>query len=224
MARDEDEPQQIVADVVVDGGIEIRDGGLLLRESSSCPSCSCLRSSSLLATQQIDRAMLGGRHEPRAGIVGHARCPAISRARSRARPARDPRPGRCRARCARGRRSAFADSIRQTASMARCASVAAMGCNQASDHRQCKSEQERSHGPHESTSSCARGPDLDRCVRRARKARRDLDCFLHVARIDQIESRDELLRFGEGPIHDGAFAGAKRGERLSPIARARMPR
>ena len=94
------------------------------------PSSSCLRSSSLLAAQLVDRAVLGGGHQPGAGVVAARPTRATARARRPARPARAPRPARRRARCARGRRSVAADSIRQTASMARWVSVAVTATDQ----------------------------------------------------------------------------------------------
>ena len=65
---------------------------------------SCLRSSSLLRRDSVDRAVLGGRHQPGARIVSERPTPATARAPRPARPARDPRRGRRRARCARGSR------------------------------------------------------------------------------------------------------------------------
>ena len=72
MAGREDQAQEVVADVVVEGRVEIRRGRLL-RLSSSRPSSSCLRSSTLRSAQQVDRPVLGGGHEPGAGVVRDAR-------------------------------------------------------------------------------------------------------------------------------------------------------
>ena len=73
MARGEDEPQQIVADVVIDARRRDRERPTPAASSSSWPSCSCLRSSSFWRRSEIDRAMLRGGHEPCAGIIGNAR-------------------------------------------------------------------------------------------------------------------------------------------------------
>ena len=47
--------------------------GALALDSSSWPSSSCLRSISLRAAQPVDGAVLGGGHQPGAGLVGDAR-------------------------------------------------------------------------------------------------------------------------------------------------------
>ena len=91
MAGDEHEPQQVVADVVVERRVEIGHGRSLLRPRARGRARSCLRSSSALRRKQVDRAVLRGGHEPGAGIVRHARLAATARARRRARPARGPR-------------------------------------------------------------------------------------------------------------------------------------
>ena len=92
-----------------------RDRG---RSPRACvPSSLCRRSRSM-------RAVLGGRHQPRARIVRDARCgPLLERRHQRVlRQFLGQR--RRRAPSARGRRSASPDSIRQTASMARWVSAA----------------------------------------------------------------------------------------------------
>ena len=74
----------------------------------------------LRPADEVDRAVLGGGHQPGARVVRDARLAATARARRRARPARGPRRGRRRASSAPARRSGAADSMRQTASIARC--------------------------------------------------------------------------------------------------------
>ena len=73
MAGREHEPQEVVADVVVEGRVEIRRGPVPARPRARRPSSSCLRSSSLFRRRMIDRTMLRGGHEPGARIVRDAR-------------------------------------------------------------------------------------------------------------------------------------------------------
>ena len=75
MAGDEDEAQQVVADVVVERRIDrfdrVRGGDLVPdREFAARAPRACLQQ--LAAAQPVDRAVLGRRHEPGAGIVRHA--------------------------------------------------------------------------------------------------------------------------------------------------------
>ena len=72
MARGEDEPQQIVADVVVERGVEIGRPRLLLRVEL-VSELLVLALEQLVPAEKIDRAVLGGGHEPRTGIVGNPR-------------------------------------------------------------------------------------------------------------------------------------------------------
>ena len=71
MAGDEHEPEQVVADVLVDGRLEIRarrgqPGGLLFDRV-------VLALLHLPPPELIDRAILRGGHEPRAGVLRDAR-------------------------------------------------------------------------------------------------------------------------------------------------------
>src|SRR5437660_12708672 len=71
MAGDEDEAQQIVADVVVDRVVEIAHDGLPLCVDLST-ELFALPLEPLLPTEAIDRTVLRDRHEPRARVVGNA--------------------------------------------------------------------------------------------------------------------------------------------------------
>ena len=72
MARREDQPQQVVADVVVHRGLEIaREGVLPLFEIVT--ELVVLAIEHLAAAEMIDGAMLGGGHQPGAGVVRNAR-------------------------------------------------------------------------------------------------------------------------------------------------------
>ncbi len=75
MAGDEDEAEQIVFDVAVgsagERGGEVGEGALLLFFQLA-GELFVLALDARVAAQQIDGAMLGGGHEPRAGILRHA--------------------------------------------------------------------------------------------------------------------------------------------------------
>ena len=72
MAGDEDQPQQVVAHVIVERAS--RSGtALLLRASSSWPSSCVLPLVQRAAAEKVDGAMLRGGHEPGARIVRDAR-------------------------------------------------------------------------------------------------------------------------------------------------------
>ena len=73
MAGREHETQQVVADVVVEGRVEVRRGRAPARPRARGRAPRALRSSSLFAAEQVDRAMLGGGHEPGARVVRDAR-------------------------------------------------------------------------------------------------------------------------------------------------------
>ena len=106
VAGGEDQAQQVVADVVVERGVEIRRRRL---------ACCDLELAAELLVLALERACCGagGRSRGawrwpsarRPGCPGRP-TPATARARRRARPARAPRRGRRRARSAPGRRSA----------------------------------------------------------------------------------------------------------------------
>ena len=91
--------------------------------SSSRPSSCVLALERRAAAQRVDRAVLGGGHQPGARVVRDARLAATAPARRRARPARAPR----RAPTSRTIRASpaisRADSIRQTASIVRWVAV-----------------------------------------------------------------------------------------------------
>ena len=79
MAGGEHEAQEIVADVVVERGVEVRHGRLLL-DLELVAELLVLALEQLVAAQAIDGAMLGGRHQPGAGVVRDARLrPALER-------------------------------------------------------------------------------------------------------------------------------------------------
>ncbi len=71
MARREDQAQEVVPDLVVDGGVEIRRRQLSPRFFLT--ELFVLLLGELLAAHEIDRAVLGRRHEPGAGFFGDAR-------------------------------------------------------------------------------------------------------------------------------------------------------
>ena len=72
MAGDEDEAEQIVADLVVEGRVEIGLRRLLL-DFQLIAEFAFLALGKLVAAEAVDRLVLGGGHEPGAGIVGDAR-------------------------------------------------------------------------------------------------------------------------------------------------------
>ena len=75
MARREDEAKKVVADVVcplIDGRLEIRHRRVLLR-LELVTELLVLAIEPLVAAPEIDRPVLGGRHQPGAGVAGNAR-------------------------------------------------------------------------------------------------------------------------------------------------------
>ena len=70
MARGEDEPQQIVADGIVERRIEI--GRRILLELELVAERVMLAFGEVVPPEAVDGAMLGGGGEPCAGIVGDA--------------------------------------------------------------------------------------------------------------------------------------------------------
>jgi hypothetical protein len=72
VAGGEDEPQQIIADVIVEGGIEV-GLGCLARGLQLPAQLVVLALDQLAATQAIDGAMLGRRHQPGARLVRNPR-------------------------------------------------------------------------------------------------------------------------------------------------------
>jgi hypothetical protein len=71
MAGREHEAQKIVADVVIDRGIEIGSGHFLLNVDLTAELLVFLFEP-FAATEEIDRSMLGGGHEPSARVVRDA--------------------------------------------------------------------------------------------------------------------------------------------------------
>jgi hypothetical protein len=71
VAGGEDEPQQIVADIVVQRGVEIR---LRTGRFELVAQLLVLALEQLVAAPVIDRAVLGGGHEPGPGIPRNAGC------------------------------------------------------------------------------------------------------------------------------------------------------
>ena len=69
MAGGEDQAQQVVADVIVQSGIEIRCRGVL-RDFQLVAELLMLALEERAAAQQVDGAVLRRRHEPCAGIAG----------------------------------------------------------------------------------------------------------------------------------------------------------
>ena len=72
MAGREHQAQEVVADVVVERGVEIGRGRLLLRLELAA-ELLVLALEQLVPAQQVDRAMLRGGHEPGARVVRDAR-------------------------------------------------------------------------------------------------------------------------------------------------------
>jgi hypothetical protein len=72
VAAREHEAQQIVADVVVERGVEVRRRRVAL-ELEHVAELLVLAVDALPAAQLVERAVLRGGHEPRAGALGQAR-------------------------------------------------------------------------------------------------------------------------------------------------------
>ena len=83
MAGGEDEPQQIVAHIIIERRLDLaRERLLPLFEV--VPQLLVLAIEHFGAAEMIDRAMLGGRHQPGAGVVRNARCrPLLERRHER---------------------------------------------------------------------------------------------------------------------------------------------
>ena len=117
MTGREDEAEEVIADVVVEGRIEIRQGpGLPHLERPA--ELFLLAFKPLVATVEFDRPPLAGGHEPRAGLFGtpaSGHCSSAATSASWARSSATPTSRTSRARLAMSR----GDSIRQTASIAR---------------------------------------------------------------------------------------------------------
>src|SRR5258708_29983683 len=73
MTGDEHEAQEIVANIIVERGVEIGHGHLLLGLELAT-ELLVLALEELVAAPEVDRAMLRGGHEPGAGIVRDAGC------------------------------------------------------------------------------------------------------------------------------------------------------
>ena len=71
MAGGEDQPQHLVANVVVKRGVEIGHGLLLLLDVAR--DHLVLAGEHFAAAQMIERAAFCGRHQPRARPIRHAR-------------------------------------------------------------------------------------------------------------------------------------------------------
>ena len=83
MTRDKDEPEKIVADVIVDRRFELGYGSLLLRLQIA-GDLLVLPLEKLVAPHHVDRAALRGSHQPCPGIVRHARLrPLVERREQR---------------------------------------------------------------------------------------------------------------------------------------------
>ena len=72
MACGEDQPQQVIADVIVECGVEVRGRGVL-RDLQLVAELLMLALEQRASAQQVDGAVLRRRHEPRAGIARNAR-------------------------------------------------------------------------------------------------------------------------------------------------------
>jgi len=71
MARGEDQPQPLIADIVIEGCVPIRHRLLLPRHVARQHVVGAGKH--LAAAQMIERAALRSRHQPRAGLVRDAR-------------------------------------------------------------------------------------------------------------------------------------------------------
>ena len=71
MTRREHQAEKVIADVIVDRGVEIGNGQFLLR-LELVAELRVLSLEQRVATQEVDGAVPGGRHEPRSWIVGDA--------------------------------------------------------------------------------------------------------------------------------------------------------
>ena len=77
------EPQEIVTDVIIERGFEL-EGECLLALFEILPELFVLPIEHFGAAEVIDRAMLGGGHQPGAGVVRDARCgPLLERGNER---------------------------------------------------------------------------------------------------------------------------------------------
>ena len=105
VAGGEDEAKEIVADVVVRGGLDARRPqiGLVVQLP---PDGLVLAVLPPALAELVERPVLRRRHQPRARVVGDPPSRATARARSRGRPAPPPRPARRPAGAAKGPRRA----------------------------------------------------------------------------------------------------------------------
>ena len=103
VARGEDQPQQVIADVIVECGVEIGRRGVL-RDLQLVAELLMLALEERTSAQLVDRPVLRRGHEPRAWIAGNARLGPLLRVPPRARHGRDLRPARHHGRCERDRR------------------------------------------------------------------------------------------------------------------------
>ena len=71
MAGDEDQPEQVVADSVVERGIEVRRMAILV-DRQLAADLLMLALQHLVAAQMVEGAPLGGRHQPGARPLRHA--------------------------------------------------------------------------------------------------------------------------------------------------------
>ena len=67
----EDQAQEVVADVIVEGGVEIRHGHLLLGLELAT-KLLVLALEQLVPAEMVDGMMLSGGHQPRARVVRDA--------------------------------------------------------------------------------------------------------------------------------------------------------
>ena len=126
MAGGEDQPQQFVADVVVQRGVQIGHGLLLLLQVAR--DHLVLAREHPAAAQMIERPALGGRHQPGAGLfrnAGRGQCSSAATSASCVRSSASGTSRSIRARLVISRGC----SIRQTARMARWVSAAVIAAD-----------------------------------------------------------------------------------------------
>jgi hypothetical protein len=73
VARREDQAEQVVADVVVHGGLQLLDQALGLSPLVELVAqLAVLALQHLAAPQAVERVVLGGRHQPGRRVIGNA--------------------------------------------------------------------------------------------------------------------------------------------------------
>ena len=217
MAGREHEAQQVVADVVVDGGVEVRRGHLLLGLELAT-ELLVLALEPLASAQEVDRAMLRGGHEPGARVVRDARLrPLLERGDERilrevlgeTDVAHDPReagdepggldpPDRVdRAMGIGSRHGHRLDHLRSASARPRCAAITLRGLS-----RVCAGVLGRNAGAKSDASNTWRISNSP-LPSTLKEARHPFDRLILRLHLEQREAGDQLLRLGERPVDHG---------------------